>query len=390
MERSDGEMPNPPSRRHHVPTPIYFDNAATTFPKPQSVRAAAAQAILEAGGNPGRGGHILARRAGDTVYHARETAAEWFGAQPEHVVFTLNCTHALNLAIWGLLRTGGHAVISSLEHNSVYRPIAALARSRTITYNIAQVSSDNEQTLANFRRLLRPDTRAVICSLVSNVTGQILPFRELAAICAARGIAFIADGAQGCGILPVKLSDGINILCTAGHKGLYGLMGSGMLITDGTYPLIPLMQGGTGSFSMSAKQPDFLPDALEAGTVAVPAIAALDAGMQFIEKQGISHIFRHESMLCERLLQGLRRMPNITVYREPNTEYAPVVSFIRTDEAPADTAARLAEQGFCVRAGIHCSPLAHNTLGTSGTGTVRFAPSVFSTIEETDAFLRAL
>lgn len=383
-------MPRPSHPKPHLPMPVYFDNAATTFPKPKSVRSAAAKAVSEAGGNPGRGSHILAKRAGDIVYHARETAAGFFGAEPEHVVFTLNCTHALNLAIWGILRNGGHAVISSLEHNSVYRPIAALARSRIITYNIAQVSSDNAQTLANFRRLLRPDTRAVICSLVSNVTGQILPVRELAAICAERGIALIADGAQGCGILPVRLSDGINILCTAGHKGLYGLMGSGMLITDGTYPLIPLMQGGTGSFSMSAKQPRFLPDALEAGTVAVPAIAALDAGIRFITQQGISKIYSHESMLCERLIQGLRRMPDIIVYREADAEYAPVVSFCRTDETPADTAERLAAQGFCVRAGLHCAPLAHNTLGTSENGTVRFAPSVFSTIEETDAFLRAV
>lgn len=377
-------------RKLSVRQPVYFDNAATTFPKPLSVRNAVSNTIAYAGGNPGRGGHPLAKRAGETVYRARESAARLFGAQPENVVLTLNCTHALNLAIYGLLYTGGHAVISSMEHNSVFRPIAALARERIITYSIAQVSPDSAQTLANFRRLLRPNTKAVICSLVSNVTGQILPWRELAAMCKENGIAFIADGAQGCGVLPVSLSDGISVLCTAGHKGLYGIMGSGLLVTDGKIPLKPLMQGGTGSLSMSAAQPDFLPDALESGTVAVPAAAALDAGIRFIAQRGMTAIFRHETALCERLIRGLRQKPNVTVFRDAQAEYAPVVSFVLDVEPPADTAARLAAKGFCVRAGLHCAPLAHNTLGTSAEGTVRFSPSVFSTAAETDAFLHAL
>lgn len=377
-------------RKISVRQPVYFDNAATTFPKPLSVRNAVSNTIAYAGGNPGRGGHPLAKRAGETVYRARESAAQLFGAQPENVVLTLNCTHALNLAIYGLLYTGGHAVISSMEHNSVFRPIAALARERIITYSIAQVSPDSAQALANFRRLLRPNTKAVICSLVSNVTGQILPWRELAAMCKENGIAFIADGAQGCGVLPVSLSDGISVLCTAGHKGLYGIMGSGLLVTDGKIPLKPLMQGGTGSLSMSAAQPDFLPDALESGTVAVPAAAALDAGIRFIAQRGMTAIFRHETALCERLIQGLKQKPNVTIFRDAQAEYAPVVSFVLDGEPPADTAARLAEKGFCVRAGLHCAPLAHNTLGTAAEGTVRFSPSVFSTAAETDAFLRTL
>lgn len=370
--------------------PIYFDNAATTFPKPQSVRNAVARAITQAGGNPGRGGHSLAKRAGETVYHARETAADFFGASPENVVFTQNCTHALNLAIWGLLRRGDHVVISSMEHNSVLRPIAAMAKAGQITYSVAEVTPDAAETVFHFRRLLLPETRAVICTLVSNVTGQILPWREIAALCKARGIAFLADGAQACGILPIQLSDGITILCTAGHKGLYGIMGSGMLISDGSRRLRPLMQGGTGSLSMSPEQPDFLPDALEAGTVSVPAIASLDAGMQFVRQQGIAKLFAHETALCQRCIAGLQQMQGVTIYRKAGVEYAPVVSFALADEAPTDTAARLAAQGICVRAGIHCAPLAHQTLGTTEAGTVRFAPSAFSTMRETNLFLQHL
>ncbi|MBR6106469.1 MAG: aminotransferase class V-fold PLP-dependent enzyme [Oscillospiraceae bacterium] len=372
------------------PSPVYFDNAATSFPKPPDVSRAVQEALRTAGGNPGRGGHPLAVRAGETVYHARETAAALFAAAPEHTVFTQNCTHALNLAIHGTVRPGDHIIISSLEHNSVARPAAALADTGIISLSTARVFPEDDRTVAEFRRLMRPNTRAVICTLVSNVTGQILPVQKLAAVCRAHGIILIADGAQGCGILPVTLRDGMHLLCTAGHKGLFGPMGTGMLLSDGTVSLKPLMQGGTGSRSASLEQPDFLPDALESGTVNVPGIAGLDAGMQYVRRHGTAEAFAYESALCERLIDGLRRMPDAVVYRTENARYAPVVSFTLGREAPDETAARLAAQGFCVRAGLHCAPLAHHTLGTGSVGTVRFSPSVFNTEQETDAFLRAL
>ena len=370
--------------------PVYFDNAATSFPKPPAVYRAVQKAMTEAGGTPGRGGHPPAVRAGEAVYHARETAAAMLDAEPEHVIFTQNCTHALNLAIHGLLRQGDHVILSSLEHNSAARPAAALAEAGIIRCSAARVDPDDNRTVAAFRRLMRPDTRAVICTLVSNVTGQILPVRQLAELCRSRGIILIADGAQACGHLPVSLRDGMHLLCTAGHKGLLGPMGTGMLVTDGTVPLKPLMQGGTGSLSSSLRQPDFLPDALESGTVNVPGIAGLDAGMQDVQRRGLSEIFAHESALCERLIAGLRRMPDAVVYRSEHAQYAPVVSFTLGRELPDETAARLAAQGFCVRAGLHCAPLAHRTLGTAAAGTVRFSPSAFNTEQETDAFLHAL
>lgn len=368
--------------------PICFDNAATSFPKPPSVMNAV-QHALNTAGNPGRGGHALAAAGGEIVYHARETAAALFSAEPEHVVFTASCTHALNLAIWGLMRSGGHVLISDLEHNSVARPVFALASQGRISYSTVHVSADVNETVSAFSAAIRPDTKAVITTLVSNVTGQILPYRELGALCRARGIVYIADGAQGCGVLPVTLTDGIRVLCTAGHKGLYGPAGTGMLITDGTVPLTPLMQGGTGSFSQSLAQPQTLPDALESGTANVPGIAGLDAGMQFVMQKTPARIFAHETALCERFLKGISQMPEITVYRMPGADYAPVVSFRVGEELPEDTAKRLSDAGFCLRAGLHCAPLAHRSIGTPE-GTVRFSPSAMNTPNEVDALLRTL
>lgn len=372
------------------PAPIYFDNAATTFPKPTCVHEAVSNAMRYSGGNPGRGGHILAERAGDVVFSARETIACHFGTEPQQIIFTANCTHALNLAIYGAVRQGDHIIISSMEHNSVYRPVAALADAGVCTYSIATVAPDAETTIANFKRCLHPNTRIVICTLVSNVTGQVLPYRQIAAFCREKGLIFIADGAQACGVLPITLADGMQILCTAGHKGLYGPMGTGLLISDGTIPLTPLMQGGTGSLSASIKQPDFLPDALESGTVNVCGIAGLHAGLRWVEQQGIQQIHERESVLCQQFLEGLRNIPNTVIFRYRDARYAPVVSFApKTGECSA-LATRLQQQGFCLRSGLHCAPLAHETIGTKAQGTIRFAPSVFNTPRQVNALLRAI
>ncbi len=359
---------------------VNFDNAATTFPKPPAVRLAAERAMVRYG-NAGRGGHPLAVRTSALLYTARETAAAFFGTVPEHVVFTSNCTHALNLAIQGfaaaLPHDGGHFIISGLEHNSVLRPVHALAQSGRIRYSIAAVHPTAAETVQSILSQIRPDTKAVICTLASNVTGQMLPWRDIGSLCQKRGICFIADGAQACGILPVSLSDGINILCTAGHKGLYGLTGTGLLLTDGRYPLLPLMQGGSGSQSALPTQPAELPDALECGTLNIIGAASLQAGMHFIRQQGMETMFRTETVLCELLLSHLRRTPHVTIYRDARADYVPIVSF-NIDGMPSETAAAaLAERGFCLRAGLHCAPLAHRHLGTEQ-GTLRFSPSIFS------------
>ncbi len=355
---------------------VNFDNAATTFPKPPEVRLAVEKALVRYG-SAGRGGHPIAARTSEMVYAVRETAANFFGAQPEQVVFTLNCTHALNLAIQGMAQGGGHFVISDMEHNSVLRPVYALAKKGKIHYSIAAVKETPAETVQSFLSQLRPDTKAVICTIASNVTGQILPWKEIGTICQQRGICFIADGAQGCGTLPVKLSDGINILCTAGHKGLYGITGTGMLITDGKFPLPALMQGGSGSLSNQPEQPDFLPDSLECGTLNVIGAASIKAGLEFVQKKGVSEIYRTESALCEMLIARLRSIPNVIIYRSLRAEYVPIVSFNIREIPSEETAQLLAKEDFCLRAGLHCAPLAHHRLGTEN-GTVRFAPSVFS------------
>ncbi|MBQ2263957.1 MAG: aminotransferase class V-fold PLP-dependent enzyme, partial [Oscillospiraceae bacterium] len=333
---------------------VNFDNAATTYPKPAEVRLAVEKAIARYG-SAGRGGHPIAARTSELVYSARETAGAFFGAEPEHVVFTANCTHALNLAIQGIAQDGGHFVISNLEHNSVLRPVYALAKQGRIRYSIAAVRESAQETVQSFRSQLQPDTRAVICTLASNVTGQILPWKEIAALCQERGICMVADGAQACGILPVKLSDGINILCTAGHKGLYGITGTGMLITDGKFPLPPLMQGGSGSLSGQPDQPDFLPDALESGTLNVIGAASIRSGLEFVQRKGMAQLYRRETMLCELLIRRLSAIPQVIVYRSPRADYVPIVSFNLRGKPSEETAAELAKHGFCLRAGLHCA-----------------------------------
>lgn len=357
---------------------INFDNAATTYPKPLCVKRAVAEAIEKFGGNSGRGGHELAMRTSRALYSARSAAADFFGAQPENVVFTMNCTHALNLAIQGVMSGGGHLIISSMEHNSAARPAARLALDRKISLSIAEICPDDSDTVENFRRLIRSDTKAVVCTLASNVTGQLMPWKEIGQLCREHDICFIADGAQACGVVNIDIPEGINILCTAGHKGLYGITGTGLLITDGKYRISPIIQGGTGSSSLSLRQPELLPDALESGTPCVIGAMSVKAGIEFVEKKGIGNILAHEERICRRFMEELGRSGKVKIYRNPQSCYVPIVSFNVTDIPSEEVAERLAERGYCLRAGFHCAALAHTQLGTE-TGTVRFSPSVFST-----------
>ncbi len=360
---------------------INFDNSATTFPKPLSVKKAVISA-MEKYGSSGRGGHYIASETSKAVFSARETVADFFDARPENVVFTLNCTHALNFAIQGIMKNGGHMIISGMEHNSSARPATKLANDKKISLSIAQVYPEDERTIESFRNLIRSDTKAIVCTIASNVTGQILPYHEIAELCRKNDICFIADGAQACGILDIKMSDGINILCTAGHKGLYGITGTGLLISDEKYKINPIIQGGTGNLSQSLIQPDLLPESLESGTVGVIGIISVKSGIEFVRGMGIDRIFRHEEKICRKFISELKKNKDVTIYRSPTAEYVPIVSF-NIDGIKSETVAQiLAKKGYCLRAGFHCSALAHSQLGTS-TGTVRFSPSIFS--READA-----
>lgn len=355
---------------------VYFDNAATTFPKPPSVSESVKTAVERYGGNPGRGGHSFSQNSAAKVFEVRERAANFFAAEPENVVFTQNCTHALNLAMKGIVRPGDRIVISSMEHNSVARPAYALSK-RGVRVDVAMIGKSDDETIKNFRELIRGDIRCVVCTAASNVTGRAMPIREIASMCRDHGVCFIVDGAQACGILPISLKDGMNFLCTAGHKGLYGPTGTGILISDGQYALQTIIEGGTGATSGELEQTGFMPEHLESGTVNTVGIVGLGAGMKYIEMMGMGKIHAYEEELCDILIDGLKTIGGAKIYRR-GERFVPIVSF-NLEEIPAPALSNaLSEQGFALRGGLHCAFLAHRTLGTLPDGTVRFSPSAFS------------
>lgn len=360
----------------------YLDNAATTFPKPRRVRAAIGETLMKYGANPGRGGHTMAYATSEAVFRCRETAAAFFGLDtPDNVIFTLNCTMALNMVIKGVLRSGGRALITDVEHNAVLRPLHALSPRRPV-YDIVKVSlTEPAVTLENFRRAITPDTRLIVCSHASNVWGVVQPIREIGEMARRLNIPFAVDAAQTAGVLPIDMEkDNIDFLCVAGHKGLYGPMGTGMLLTSGRYTLPSFIEGGTGSRSMDPMQPEDLPDHLESGTPNTVGICGLNAGMEWVRAQGIDSIDHHEMQCVQQLYRCLRDIPTAQLYTPFPTEkqYVPVLSFNFKGVPSEQTAALLNEAGVATRAGLHCAPLAHRKMGTDKTGTVRLAPSAFT------------
>lgn len=365
---------------------IYFDNAATTFPKPDAVKRSVLSAFTKYGANPGRSGHDMSLKTGENIFTVREQVAELFGAEVENVVFTYNCTYALNFAIKGIMNNGGHIVTSDLEHNSVIRPIHALSTSKC-SYSIAQVYENDQRTVQSFRSLITPQTKAIACTIASNVTGQILPYRQIGRLCKEHGICFIADGAQACGVLPINLEDDcINILCAPGHKGLYGPTGTGFMVSDGKFELSTLIEGGTGSSSFDIEQPDFLPDRFESGTVNVPGILGLGAGIRYVQSIGMEKIFIHELQLCKLLYERISGLEGVTLYmgileggKPSYVLRAPIIPFNLTTLSSEETTAMLNAEGFALRGGLHCAPLAHKKIGTLQRGAARFAPSAMNT-----------
>ena len=371
---------------------IYLDNSATTYPKPPQVRQAVARALGELGANPGRGGYPMSQRTAQAVYRCRCLAAEFFGAPgPECVVFQPSCTQALNLVLKGSLKQGDHVVVSDLEHNAVMRPLTALS-ARGVTYTLAKtVPGDNDATLDAFRQAMGPRTKLVVCTQASNVFGFRLPVERVAALCHQYGAKLCVDAAQSAGLVPIHLQrDGIDYLCCAGHKGLYGPMGVGLLVLrDPADSLAPLVEGGTGTQSRSLAQPEDSPERYESGTLNVPGIAGLEAGLLFVRRQGPQALCQKELALLARLHRQLARFPGVELYTgEPRAPYfLPVLSFnLRGMESEA-VGERLGQAGIAVRCGLHCAPLAHQKLGTQQ-GTVRVSPSAFTRREEIDALAR--
>lgn len=368
---------------------IYLDYAATSFRKPESVQRAFLDCIRRGTANPGRGGHRAAMEAAGIVYRAREAVADLFGGAAENVVFTKNATEALNLAIKGLAPDGGHIVISGMEHNSVRRPVAALQK-RGISYTVAQVvPDDSAQTVRNFARAMRPDTGLVVCTAASNVCGLLLPTAEIGALCRVKGIPFIVDAAQIAGIFPVTLESlNADVLCAPGHKSLYAPQGSGFLLSRKGIHFTTTMEGGSGSASGEIGMPEELPERLEAGTLNVPAIAGLAAGCAYAKAHMEENTGR-ELELIARLIDGLREEGWEVFADFPPEQRSPVVAFRRKGAEVEQTARQLDDMGFALRAGLHCAPLAHETLGTIRTGTVRASLGAFTTAQEIEMLLRA-
>lgn len=359
---------------------VYFDNAATTYPKPPSVSEAVKSAVVKYGGNPGRGGHAYSMSAAEMVYSVREKAAAFFGAEPENTAFTLNCTHSLNLAIKGIVRPGERMVISSMEHNAVARPAYALSK-QGVRVDVAKIGRTDSETASNFKQLIGPDVSLVVCTAASNVTGRLNPIRKIADICRKNGVCFIVDGAQACGVVPLKLSDGMNFICTAGHKGLYGPTGTGLLVSDGKYSLRTVIEGGTGATSAELEQTGFMPERLESGTLNTVGIAGLGAGISYVNSVGMDYIKSHEDELAGMFLDGISGVSDIKIYRD-GEKFVPTVAFNLAGIPSERLAGALSEGGFALRGGLQCAYLAHRSLGTLPDGAVRFSPSVFSSAKD--------
>lgn len=363
---------------------IYLDNSATSYPKPPSVYRAVNSALRGLSFNPGRGGYKSSVITSKKVYEARGIVKDFFNVpEEEGVIFTCGCTDSLNMAIKGVLNHGDHAVISSMEHNAVFRPIHKLSSEGYISYSIAEVfPGDDEKTLASFRKAINSRTKLLVCTHASNVFGFRLPVERLCALAHSYNILFCLDAAQSAGLLEIDISNaGYDLVCCAGHKYLYGPMGTGLLLMNKGVELNTVIEGGTGSGSSEGNMPLYYPDRLEAGTVNIPGIFGLTAGIEFVSRMGVDRIRNKEMTLIGDLRSKLSGMDRITVYG--GADSVPVMSF-SVDGMESEAVARFLSDrfGIAVRSGLHCAPLAHKQMGTIDSGTVRVAPSVFTTENE--------
>ncbi len=375
---------------------VYFDNAATSFPKPAGVAEAILKAIREIGANPGRSGHRLSVDAARVIFNTREIVARLFNIEdPNRCIFTANATEAINIALKGLLRAGDHAITTGMEHNSVMRPLRALEQAG-VGLTVVQCSPDGKLDPDDLARAILPNTKIAVINHASNVNGNIQPVREIGRLCRDKSILLLADCAQTAGCLPIDITeDNIDLLAFTGHKGLLGPQGTGGLILGSRVDITkiaPLKQGGTGSRSEIEFQPDFLPDMFEAGTPNTPGIAGLGAGVEFVLAAGVEKIRDHERTLVRQLVERLKNIKGVEIAgdSDPDTRVA-TVSFNISGHDPSVVGFRLDDEyGVLCRTGLHCAPAAHRTLGTFPKGAVRFGLSYFSTEEEIDIAINAV
>ncbi len=372
---------------------IYLDNAATTYPKPETVYQAMDQAMRTVGVAPGRAGHRQSMEAARIVFSARESLAHLLGIrESSRVIFTHSATEALNMAVKGVLKPGDHVVTTTMEHNSLARPLHHAAQGG-VRVTWVQSDADGYVTAGQIMDALRPDTKMVAMTHCSNVTGAVNPVDEIGPLLRQRGVLFVVDGAQSTGNYPFSIDAmGVDLFAAPGHKGLYGPPGTGFLYISPGVDMEPLLHGGTGSGSSEIFQPNSLPERHESGTMNTPAIAGLLAGIEYVASRGIAEIHAYEISLVERLCTGLSSMPGVTVYNPSCIRpRCAVVSFTISGKDPSTVGFMLDHRyGISVRVGLHCAPLAHRSIGTFPDGTVRVSPALFNTDADIDRLLSAI
>ena len=361
---------------------IYLDNAATTFPKPLCVYEEINKCIRKYCGNPGRSSHKLSLKCAEKIYETRELIANMFNGEPENVVFTLNTTYAINIAIKTLLKPGTHVLISDIEHNSVLRPIYKLSYEKAITYDIFDSSGSDEMILNNIKSKVKNNTSMIACTHMSNVGSKVLPIRKIGRLCKENDITFVVDAAQSAGIYDINVTDmNINALCFPGHKGLYGPQGVGVILFNSKEPTRTLIEGGTGINSIDRNMPSFLPEMLEAGTLPTPSIVGLCEALKWLKTLNIGKIRSHEEELYDICKNFLLENKNIKLYLF-NNESGNTLLFNIMNKSSATVAAELDKYDICVRSGFHCAPMTHQKLNTGENGAVRISFSVFNTKNE--------
>lgn len=365
---------------------IYLDNAATSWPKPAQVIQAAAGVMMQPFGNPGRGGHKASLRAGRVVSACREVLADLLGGPPERVIFTLNCTDALNTAIRGSLRRGDHVLVTHDAHNAVMRPLAGLEQRGEITISVLRPGADGIIAAEAIDEAVQPATALCVLTHASNVTGTLQPAGELIREAHRFGLPVLLDAAQTAGAVDLK-NIGADMIAMPGHKGLLGPMGTGILWLGEHASIRPFREGGTGSASESVHQPDLLPDRYESGTLQLPAIAGLMQGVRFARANAPA-IHEYENYLIDSLRRELEQMPEVTVYGDRNAPHVGVLSFNVNGRECAEIADLLDQKGFCLRGGLHCAPCMHRWLGTQGT--VRASAGPYTTENEIKQLTEAI
>jgi cysteine desulfurase family protein len=375
---------------------VYFDNPATSWPKPPQVKEAMVKFMDEIGANPGRSGHFRSIEAARIVFEAREALSILFHVKDSsRIVFTLNATESINLALKGLLKYEDHVITTSMEHNSVMRPLRDLEK-RGMALTVAPCFEDGTLDPREVEKKIQSTTKMIVLNHASNVTGTLLPVKEVGCIAKKHNLLVLVDAAQTAGAYPIDVEkDGIDLLAFTGHKSLYGPQGTGGLVIGERIrekEMIPLKQGGTGSRSEFEEQPDFLPDCFESGTPNGVGLAGLLAGVQFVLGKGVEQIRQNEMALIEKLITGLKRIPQVKLYGpERQEDRVATLSFNFARHSPSSGALRLEKEfGILCRPGIHCAPAAHHTIGTFPEGTIRFGLSVFNTEDEIETALQAV